>query len=236
MDNQVITKIRQQLMTSADEKTRLSGQRFFKEAVTLHGVKASVVQKIAKEGFTALPNKEKKFVFEVCEELWNSGFLEETFVACEWSYRMHNAFVPSDMVLFERWVSTYITNWASCDTFCNHTIGEFVEMFPDHIETLKRWAKSENRWMRRASAVSLIIPARKGLFLPDIFEIATLLLTDSDDMVQKGYGWMLKAASQKNLQPVFEFVLANKKVMPRTALRYAIEKMPQELREMAMKK
>jgi 3-methyladenine DNA glycosylase AlkD len=90
--------------------------------------------------------------------------------------------------------------------------------------------------MRRASAVSLIIPAKKGLFLKDIFEISDILLLDKDDLVQKGYGWMLKAASQAHDKKVFEYVMKNKKTMPRTALRYAIEKMPKALKEKAMEK
>jgi len=88
--------------------------------------------------------------------------------------------------------------------------------------------------MRRAAAVSLIIPARQGDFLPEIFELADILLMDEDDMVRKGYGWMLKAASQAHQQEVFEFVMARKAVMPRTSLRYAIEKMPKALKEQAM--
>ena len=52
--------------------------------------------------------------------------------------------------------------------------------------------------MRRAAAVTLILPARKGKFLEDIFEIADSLLLDTDDLVQKGYGWMLKEASKKH--------------------------------------
>jgi 3-methyladenine DNA glycosylase AlkD len=101
---------------------------------------------------------------------------------------------------------------------------------------LKDWAKSPNRWVRRASAVSLIIPARKGMFLKDIFEIADILLLDKDDMVQKGYGWMLKATSETYQKEVFDYVMSKKEIMPRTALRYAIEKVPQELRVEAMKK
>lgn len=97
-------------------------------------------------------------------------------------------------------------------------------------------ASSENRWMRRASAVTLIIPARKGKFLSDILQIADILLLDKDDLVQKGYGWMLKAASEANQQEIFNYVIKNKSVMPRTALRYAIEKMPAELKAEAMKK
>ena len=90
--------------------------------------------------------------------------------------------------------------------------------------------------MKRASAVTLIIPARKGLFLKDIFEIADVLLLDEDDLVRKGYGWMLKAASEAYQEEVFEYVMSKKSVMPRTALRYAIEKMPAHLKVEAMKK
>ncbi len=98
------------------------------------------------------------------------------------------------------------------------------------------WARSENRWLRRAAAVSLILPARRGRFLVEVFEIADRLLTDGDDMVQKGYGWMLKEASRLHQQDVFDYVVRNRRVMPRTALRYAIELMPKELRAGAMKK
>jgi 3-methyladenine DNA glycosylase AlkD len=74
------------------------------------------------------------------------------------------------------------------------------------------------------------------MFLPDILEIADLLLFDKDDLVQKGYGWMLKVASHKHQQTVFDYVVRNKAVMPRTSLRYAIEKMPKEMKSMAMAK
>jgi 3-methyladenine DNA glycosylase AlkD len=109
-------------------------------------------------------------------------------------------------------------------------------MYPHKIKDLKEWTKSNNRWVRRASAVTLIVPARKGLFLEDIFEIAGILLLDKDDMVQKGYGWMLKSASQAYQKEVFEYVIRNKSIMPRTSLRYAIEKMPVELKVQAMAK
>ena len=142
----------------------------------------------------------------------------------------------TDIKVFEKWINNYVNNWASCDTLCNHTVGSLVEMYPQLIDYLIDWTKSRNRWMKRAAAVSLIIPARHGKFLKEIFVIADNLLTDPDDLVQKGYGWMLKAASEAHQQKVFTFVMKNKKEMPRTALRYAIEKMPQELKTKAMAK
>jgi 3-methyladenine DNA glycosylase AlkD len=107
-------------------------------------------------------------------------------------------------------------------------------MYPDLVNGLKKWAGSENRWVKRAAAVSLIVPAKRGRFLNDVFEIADILLRDKDDMVQKGYGWMLKVASQAHQEEVFMYVMQNKAAMPRTALRYAIEKMTPEMRRMAM--
>ncbi|NTW33939.1 MAG: DNA alkylation repair protein, partial [Bacteroidetes bacterium] len=168
--------------------------------------------------------------------LWQFGYLEESFIACNWTFHIHKNYEPNDFIIFEKWVSQFINNWASCDTFCNHSVGAFVELFPEYLKELKRWAKSDNRWMRRASAVSLIVPAKKGKFLEDIFEIADILLLDQDDMVQKGYGWMLKVASQAHQTEVFDYIMSKKSIMPRTSLRYAIEKMPEELRMLAMKK
>jgi Predicted DNA alkylation repair enzyme len=153
----------------------------------------------------------------LCEELWQSGYLEESVVACIWAESLHKQYEPTDFKIFERWVHDYLTNWADCDTLCNHTIGYFVMMYPEYVTGLKEWAMSSKRFVKRASAVTLIIPARKGLFLDDIFEIANILLLDKDDLVQKGYGWMLKAASEAHQKEVFDYVVSRKSVMPRTA-------------------
>ena len=230
MKNSILEQVRLELKNSVDEKTLDTAQHFFKEQITAYGVKVPVVNKISSAFLSEIKSKSKQEVFDLCEELWRSGMLEESFIACSWSYAICKKFEPSDFEVFERWVQNYVDNWASCDTLCNHTVGEFIEMYPQFLSKLKEWATSENRWMRRAAAVTLIIPARKGLFLNDIFEIAELLLADKDDLVQKGYGWMLKAASQAYQTEVLDFVIKYKTTMPRTALRYAIEKMPQEMK------
>lgn len=234
----IVENIRQALVESSDRKTLASSDRFFKEgeAAKVHGVKMGEVGKIAKYGFQQIKGLPKQEIFDLCEELWQAGYLEESVVACIWAESLHKQFEPADFKIFEHWVHDYLTNWADCDTLCNHTIGMFVMKYPAYIEELKKWAKSSKRFVKRASAVTLIIPARKGFFLNDIFEIADTLLLDNDDLVQKGYGWMLKAASEAHQEEVFEYVVAKKAVMPRTALRYAIEKMPADWKAEAMKK
>jgi 3-methyladenine DNA glycosylase AlkD len=231
-----INNLRKELIQNADEKTKLTGERFFKEKVTLYGIRSAIVVKTGKEHFKSIQNKDKTNIFSLCNELWESGIMEESFVACNWSYYVNKQYEPADFEVFEKWVNSYVNNWASCDTLCNHSVGTLIDMYPDLISGLKRWARSDNRWVKRASSVSLIVPARKGKFLNDIFEIADILHSDPDDMVQKGYGWMLKSASQAHRKEVFDYIVSKKATMPRTSLRYAIEKMPPELKAIAMAK
>jgi len=237
----VVQSIRAELIENIDEDAKITLKRFFKEDIKLYGMKTAVANKIGKSHLTQIKKEkwDKAAVYELCNELWSSGYQEEVLIACIFTEAQKKFYQPEDLDIFERWIKEYVSNWAMCDTLCNHTVGDLLMMYPKLTGRLLLWAKSDNRWVRRAAGVSLIVPARKGLFLPLVFEIADVLLTDSDDMVQKGYGWMLKAAAESGeagQQAVYEYVLRNKSNMPRTALRYAIEKMPPYMKQKAMEK
>jgi 3-methyladenine DNA glycosylase AlkD len=235
MENIILT-VREELRKNIDSKTLETGQHFFKEKIDFYGVTIPKVNKIADHLFKEIMNESKPRILDYCEQLFQSGNLEESFVACNWSYQLEQKYSIEDFQIFEKWIRLYVNNWASCDTLCNHTVGTLVEQFPELIDDLIRFTDSDNRWVKRAAAVTLIIPARKGLFLEQIFKIADILLLDPDDLVQKGYGWMLKAASQAHQAEVFQYVIEKKAIMPRTSLRYAIEKMPPEMKKVAMEK
>ena len=232
----VISQIRRDLKSHANPEIRSASQRFFKEEILCYGMKTATVIAIAKKYWKVVKGQSKPEIFALCEELYQSGYIEESFIVSNWAHTLSERYQREDLVVFRHWIDTYITNWASCDGFCNHTMGAFIEQYPEYIDELKLWTQSQNRWMCRAAAVSLIIPAKRGKFLSEAIEIADLLLTDTDDMVQKGYGWLLKEASRMHQRDVFDFVMRNKRAMPRTALRYAIELMPGELRADAMKR
>ncbi len=231
----LITRIRTDLKEHADPAIRESSKRFFREEIRCYGMKTKTASAIAKTYWKEVKGRPKEEVFAISEELLASGYLEESFIASSFTEHL-GTFEKPDLLLFRRWIDAYITNWAACDTFCNHTVGDFIDQYPECIGELKTWTQSENRWMRRAAAVSLIVPAKRGRYLEEVLAIADLLLTDTDDMVQKGYGWLLKEASREHPQEVYAFVMEKKRDMPRTALRYAIEKLPKDLRAEAMKK
>ncbi|MBN1856575.1 MAG: DNA alkylation repair protein [Dehalococcoidia bacterium] len=234
--DEVLELARRELRENADETKKLSGQKFFKESVRLYGLPVPAVNRIARDHFKLIRQRSKHEIFALCEDLWQSGYMEEALIACTWSHSVHKSYQSEDMDIFENWLDKYVSNWATCDTLCNHSVSDLVDMYPALVDVLKKWARSENRWVRRGAAVSLIVPAKRGRFLEDVFLIADTLLLDSDDLVQKGYGWMLKEAAENHQHEVFNYVMRNKSVMPRTSLRYAIEKMPGELKARAMEK
>lgn len=236
MYDDLISEIREELTLSADGKTKETAARFFKEGINCYGIKAATVLKIADKYFKQIRNEQKQTIFSLCEELLSSDMFEESAIAFEWVYRMREYYEPEDLEIFERWIEKYVNNWAKCDTLCNHSVASFIESYPQYLSRLKEWTRSDSRWFRRAAAVTLVLPARNGKFLGDVLEIADSLLMDEDDLVRKGYGWMLKEAGKAHQQEIFEYVMKNKKVMPRTSLRYAIEKFPQDMRKKAMEK
>jgi 3-methyladenine DNA glycosylase AlkD len=232
MTGDVIAGIRGDLAAAARHETREGARRFFKEEVRMYGVKIPAVRAIARAYFPR--DAEKAEIFALCEELLHSGYTEEAQIAYDWADRLQGAFAPEDFAVLERWLHTFVANWAECDTLCTHAVGSFLAMYPAYLARLEGWARSANRWVRRGAAVSLVLSARRGEFLEEIFAIADLMLEDPDDLVRKGYGWMLKEASKQHPGEVFMFVMARKERMPRTSLRYAIEKLPADLRRQAM--
>ena len=230
----IITSLRKQIKASADPKVSAIHQKFFKEKVKYYGLRTPVTRKLAAEAWREAKLHAKSEIFQMCEELYKSGYNEESFIASGWLPRISGEFLEEDLKLFAKWIDKYADNWAKVDTFCCHTVGDYLFKFPEEITEVVKWTRSKNRWMKRAAAVSLIIPAKRGKFLKKAFKIADILLLDQDDMVQKGYGWMLKEESRLHQREVFDYVVKNKDVMPRTALRYAIELMPPQMKKKAM--
>ena len=234
--NDIITQIRAELKANTDPQTQKSFQRFFKEQVKYYGVKTPTVRRIAKKHWKQVSHLEKQTIFKLCEELYRSDYTEEAFIVAFWLPNYIQHLEPSDLPTFKRWIEKYVNNWAKCDAFCNHTLGDLIQKYPQILSEVKSWTESPNRWLKRASAVSLIVPAKKGCFLQDALEICDALLMDADDLVQKGYGWLLKEESRTHQKEVLNYVIKNKQTMPRTALRYAIELMNKELKLEVMKK
>ncbi len=233
----IINRIKQEIAKYDKPENKLNYQRFFKEKLKdPYGLKTAIVRKISNTCFKEVKGKPRDEIFEYCNQLLESGERYMISIAFEWALKLKEQYIPKDFRQFESWLKKYVESWASCDSLCCGPMGHLIERFPDLVSKTEKWAESKNSWLRRASAVCLTVPVSNRLLLDEVFRRADRLLTDSDDMVQKGYGWMLKEASNQFPDDVFEYVMENKKTMPRTALRYAIEKLPAARRKEAMKK
>ncbi len=239
---EVLKEIKKEILKNIDKEYKINVQKFFKDPIKLHGVRVPTVRKISKKYYKQIKHLPKKELLDLCEELLESKMTEETTIAFAWAQFRYNELTPSDFTRFEKWLKKYVTNWGYCDDFCTHALGHLIWKYPKLVTKTKPWRKSQNRWLRRASAVIFVhqvwshMKIDKKTFLKNVFETADTLLHDPDDLVQKGYGWMLKVTTDHFPGEVFQYVLKYKNTMPRTALRYAIEKLPKEMKILAMKK
>lgn len=232
----IIAAIHADLQKAVDPLYKVGATRFFKEQIKLYGVRVPNVRRIAANYAADLKTVPLQELFPLCEQLLKTGYMEDATIALALVYKKRTQLHVTDFDRLECWVDTYVTNWAICDDLSAHMLGYCVEKYPELIAKLYAWTTSKNPWVRRATAVSLIVPARAGRNLDDVFVIAHALVHDQDDLVQKGCGWMLKEAAKEHQKEIIAFIEQYRSTMPRTMLRYAIELMPKEVKQHLMRR
>ncbi|MAF80639.1 DNA alkylation repair protein [bacterium] len=235
-NSKLIGDITRELKRVAETDYQKAQQWFFKEEISLLGVRVGKVRAIGNRFYSQLKGADKKEIFDTAEDLMRVDLQELRVIGTQWARKQQKHFATKDFSRFERWLKKYVSNWAICDGVSVWLVGELLRQHPSLIPRTVSWRKSNNRWLRRAAAVALITPVRGRQNLAAVFKCADALLVDEDDMVQKGYGWLLKEASGEYPKEVFAYVQKRKGDMPRTALRYAIEKLPATKRAKAMAK
>ncbi len=234
-DRNLIRGIRLELLRKVEPRYREGITNFFKgDPVKFLGVRTPHVRAISAKAFKALKGADKREVWALCDRLLASGYGEERTVAFDWAWRLRKKLEPSDFKVFERWLARHCADWAGVDDLSCHALGYLLYEFPGLLPRLTAWRRSSKWHLRRASAVCLIYSVRRKKKLGPALKTADALLMDEHDLVQKGYGWLLKEATRHYPKIVFEYVLKHNARMPRTALRYAIEKLPAGWRKRAM--
>ncbi|HEY7912424.1 MAG TPA: DNA alkylation repair protein [Blastocatellia bacterium] len=121
----------------------------------------------------------------------------------------------------------HINNWDLVDLSAPHIVGAFL--FDKNRRPLYSLAKSASLWERRISIVSTFRFIRAGQF-DDTLRLSKILLRDREDLIHKAVGWMLREVGKRDLSIEEEFLREHYKLMPRTMLRYAIERIPEARR------
>ena len=123
-----------------------------------------------------------------------------------------------------------INNWDLVDLAAYKVVGSYLFDFDKPRAVLYRLARSKNTWERRTAIVSTLYFIRKGDLI-DAFKIAESLLKDDQDLIHKATGWALRFAGDKDRKKLLSFLETHAATMPRTALRYSIEKLDKKQRE-----
>jgi len=204
-------------------------QRFFKmrkgeygENDKFLGIKVPVQRKIAK--------KHKDISLGEIQELLKSKIHEYRLIAL---FLLIDKFERGDKELRTKIYKFYlknsknINNWDLVDLSAPKIVGEYLLDKPRDI--LYKLAKSENLWEKRISVLSTLAFIRNGDFV-DVLKISKILLNDEHDLIHKSVGWMLREVGNRNIEEEEKFLKKYYKKMPRTMLRYAIEKFPEQKR------
>jgi 3-methyladenine DNA glycosylase AlkD len=207
-------------------------RRFFKEDIKAHGWRTADVRKLA-AGIRRELKADPGSLMTLADELFRAHFLEEKTLAVFLLEKDADTFGEREFRRFETWLNR-VDTWADHDALVYGIIGRMLVTEPRRADCVFTWARSRNRWLRRAAAVSLIPGARKKLFANAIRRLTETLLADKDDMVQKGLGWLLREWVKYDAQTAVPFLLEIRDRAPRLVLRTACETLPKARRKMVL--
>jgi 3-methyladenine DNA glycosylase AlkD len=223
---EIAAQIRHALKDGGSAEHAAGVQWFFKEEVQSHGWYTADLRRAAIR-FRRDVRKEHglNFLIGVADQLFSGSVLEEKVAAVFLLEKLDADFGDREFKLFESWLDR-ISSWADHDALVHYLIAPMVAAKPVRAKIVFRWAKSSKRWHRRAACVALIRGARAKMFFPEITKLSDSLLTDKDDMVQKGLGWLLRETAKFDAKRTVPYLMKIRRRSPRLVLRTACETLP----------
>lgn len=223
----------ERLEAMADPVRARGAERYFKETVTCYGVSTPDIRALAAELYgTVKATWTVEDAAELCDILFPRRELEAKGIGALILSRYKKSFRPSLFPRIQSWLAAdLLDNWASVDVFCTDVMGALLVTYPALVAKIRGWILHRNRWVKRAALVSFIKPAKRREFLPAIYRISAAAFPIDDDLIHKANGWLLREAGKTDPVRLEKFLLAHGPAIPRTTLRYAIERFPEAKRK-----
>ena len=227
----MISRIYNALVARSDEEKKIVLPRFFKtgkgqygEGDKFLGVTVPNIREVAK-GF-------KDVNFDVIKELIHSPWHEMRMCALLILVNNSKKDVTKDTFDFYLSQTEHINNWDLVDLSAPQIVGQFL--LNKDRDILYKLAESDLLWDNRIAIVSTLTFIRNN-DLDDTYRLSLKMMYHKHDMIHKAIGWMLREAGKRDAKRLYDFVMANKSIMPRTMLRYSIEKFDIETRKELMR-
>ena len=230
----IAAQIRRALKRGGSAQHAQGVQRFFPEDIKSRGWYTADLRRSA-VAFRRQIQKEHglDFLLEVADQLFLGSVLEEKIAAIFLLEKLDAQFGDNEYQRFESWLDR-ISSWTDHDALVHYCIAPMVARKPARLRTVFRWAKSADRWHRRAACVALIRGAREKMFFREIIQLADLLLADQDDMVQKGLGWLLRETAKHDAERTVAYLMKIRRRASRLVLRTACETLPATARKQVL--
>jgi len=217
---------------------RFDASRYFRGDANLgfYNVDTAAVRRVAKAIYSTHGDWNVEEALLIADALIEDRFLEMKLVGIEVLALYRRSFTPRLLTTWKRWLADgQSSNWATTDAICGYLIGPLLVAHPRQARRVAAWARNRNMWVRRASAVSLIPLVRKGLGLDLAYQVARRLHADREDLIQKAVGWMLREAGKADILRLENYLRTKGPMIPRTTVRYAIERMSESKRRSVLK-
>ena len=229
--NYIADHIRRLLKDGGSAPHSKEVQWFFKEEIKSRGWYTAELRKVAvRLRRTIVREQGMDFLVQVADRLFSGRVLEEKVFAVFLLEKQTHLLGEKEFRLFDSWLDR-VTSWADHDGLSHYLIAPMVSAEPARCRDVLRWAKSRNRWRRRAACVALIRGAREKRFFPEIVRVSEMLLSDEDDMVKKGLGWLLRESAKYDRAKTVPYLMKIRERAPRLVLRTACETLPATLRK-----
>ena len=216
-------EIRRMLKTGGSAEHAQTAQRFFKEEIRSYGWRTGDLRRaVVHKRREILKQFDLKFLLQVADNLFNGDINEDKNAAVFLLEDLTDKFGDPEFSLLKSWLPR-ISNWSDHDALVHYLIGPMIATKPARAKNVFRWAKSPDRWHRRAACVALIQGTRQKMFFPEIVRLSIQLLHDPDDMVQKGLGWLLRETAKADPKRTVQHLRRIRGNAPRLVLRTACE-------------
>jgi 3-methyladenine DNA glycosylase AlkD len=228
---EIAAQIRRALRDGGSAEHAAGVRWFFKEEIKSHGWYTGDLRRAVRRcRREILREHDFDLLVRVADKLFSGTVLEEKVAAVFLLEKMDAQFGDREFRMFEAWLDR-ISSWADHDALVHDLIAPMVVALPARVKDVFRWAKSPKRWHRRAACVALIRGTRAKMFFPKIVKLSDALLTDQDDMVQKGLGWLLRETAKYDAKRTVPYLMRIRERAPRLVLRTACETLPTSVKE-----
>jgi len=215
------------LRRMADPVRARGVQQYFKHEIAALGITTPVLRAFVCERARELRQPwQAPQALELCDRLLREPEMEIRGAGILVLGEFRKQLTPDLLDRAERWFRQRLDNWALVDGFCGEVLSPLLERFPEVGHRLLSWSRAESLWLRRAALVTLVPFARRGLRLDTGYRLAREHFADPEDLMHKATGWLLREAGKTDMPRLKRFLLRHGPAIPRTTLRYAIERFP----------